>query len=199
MTYAMHVRKIILPVLTTVMLSGCTIGDPYGLTMMPTPYGNVVGRIQGDRSQVEQYALNAVAIDSGVQLGLRVPSVTDGVFNSEVRLSDHAELTIHMRTTPLALKEERRGGLLLRMSRTHAELVTEDGHVRRYDLALDTANPVALNIINDGRQMNITLGCTNLEAVTTPLPSTEWVVVEPSRRGRVELIDPTFYPLYDND
>ena len=194
----MHVRNLILSAISAAVLSACTIGDPYGLMMMPTPYGNVVGHIHGDRHRVEQVALNAVTLDSGARLGLRVAKITDGTFNSEVRLRDSAELTVHMRTTPHALLAERQAGLVLRMSLTHAELVREDGQTQRYDLDLDTARPVIVNIVNDGRHMNITLGCTNLEAVPTSLPSTEWVVVEPSRRGRVELIDPTFIPLYDN-
>lgn len=197
MSYAMHARSITLSVLAAVLVSACTIGDPYGLMMMPTPYGNVVGHIQGDRHLVQHVALNAVAIDSGARLGLRVAKLTDGIFNTEVRLRDGAELTIHMRTTPHALSVKPQGGLMLRVSLSHAELIRDDGRVQRYDLALDTARPFIVNIVNDGRLMDIRLGCTNLDIVTTTLPSTEWVVVEPSRRGGVELIDPTFTPLYD--
>lgn len=196
MTYAMHVRSLILSVTVAAVLSSCTIGDPYGLTMMPTPYGTVVGQLQGDRHRVEQVALNAVVLDSGARLGLRIAKVTDGTFNTEVRLRDSAELTLHLRTTPHALSSDHQSGVRLRMSLTHAEVVNDEGRVQRYDLELDTAKPVVVNIVNDGRHMNITLGCTDLGSITTNLPSTEWVVLEPSGRGRVELVDPTFIPLY---
>lgn len=183
-------------VLSCALLTACTLGDPYGLRMHHTPYGTVTGRISGSFDVVEQPALNELLIGGGARVGLRVADVTDGVFTTELEISDSASITLYVRSTMHENPMPDSRGISLEIATRATKLTLEDGRVIPYEIILDEGRPTSVSIINDGRYLDITVGCTHLGRFATTRPSTEWVILEPSPTGQVRCIDPLFIPPY---
>ncbi|MBU3740994.1 MAG: hypothetical protein FGM24_01790 [Candidatus Kapabacteria bacterium] len=185
-----------LVVLSCALLTSCTIGDPYGVVMHHTPYGNVAGRIAGSFQAVEQPAQNELLIGGGARVGLRVANLTDGVFTTEIEIPDSGSVTMYVRSTMHERPTPGNGGISLEISAVATKLTLDDGRVIPYQIMLDRQRPTPISIINDGRYLDVTVGCTHLGRFVTYRPSTEWVILEPSSSGSVRCIDPLFIPPY---
>lgn len=182
-----------------IVLTACTIGDPYGLTMHRTPVGQVAGRITGNRHMVVQEALNAVVVDSGASVGIRVERQTDGVFDTEIELDTTSDVTLYLRSTQHARAHGSQRYVALRLTPGTARVTMDDGRTRDVRANVQPKQPVVVRVVNDGPTIDVTVGCTHVGRFTTTLPSTEWVVIQPMARGPVRVTDPQFFSLYESD
>lgn len=185
--------------LVAVTLSACTLGDPYRFRMYRFSEWPIDARIEGDYHVVDVETPNVVKVDDGARVALRVKKLTDGTFNTEAILRAGTEATFYLRTTPDDRKEQRDDGIVLTVRPTFTTLTMETGASVTMPTPFTDGRPSEIQISNDGRFIDVTVACTRIARLPTTLPSTEWVIIKPSAGGSVELIDPKFRPLYDND
>jgi hypothetical protein len=182
-----------------VSLASCTLSDPYRFDMHAYSGWPIDGRIEGDYHRVDQPAPNVLDVNDGATVAMRVPTLTDGAFSVETTMRDGAHATFYIRTTPYDRTNRRNEGIVLTVTPEQTTLTMETGASVRMPTPFDRGRPSVVEIVNDGRFVDVTVACTRVARLPTSLPSTEWIIVAPSAGASVELIDPRFRPLYDND
>lgn len=142
-------------------------------------------------STVERTHTNAFSMMGPARVALRAERITHGHFSTELIRYTTSPIIIQLRTTPYDDSVFRKRGVVLTI--TGDTTVIESSEFRAVNhTPLPIGTPFVLDVKNYGHALHLSVGHTDLGAIHSTLPCTEWVMASVPEKARVDVGDPWF-------
>ncbi len=166
-----------LVLLVAAVVSGCTISNLELTRLQQSPPFWVDVHALSSWRHVDRTARNAVRLQPGATVGIRVEERTDGTASAEFVVPTADGLLLHLGTTPYDLRTKADSGHVLRIGASTSTLTMANGTTYRIQAGVPAAVPTIVSVVNDGRTMRVQVGCAEPLELTTQRPTTEWIIV----------------------
>lgn len=176
-------------------LSACRVGDLSAFSMQPNTGWPIEGKIVDNVNAVDVYANNAMRVASGGAVAFRTRELTDGRLSMQLALQAGNSATLQTRTTPHSDSLLQDPGISITI-RKGVVTVSPFSPLVSVPVNVQPDVPFIVEIVNDGRWVDVTVACTHIGRFASDRPSTEWVILRSNDQAGFTMVDPTFRPLY---
>jgi len=194
----------VLCALCSLLLSSC---NPWFFSLQRHTGWDIEGKILGHKERVDVVNQNTVFVEAPAAIAIRCYQITDGVFDTEMTLDRHAEheaddeVVLRLDSTPYedSVMNSDRGEHLV-ISHNNVSIAFNGEQQRVLPVAMPPAGtPFRVRLIRHGRYLNVEVACTDLGQFLLGDASTQWITIAPQGSQRIQLRDPMFHPLTEEE
>lgn len=155
----------------------------------------IEGRVLGDYRLVDVKAENLFSVAHPAAVAIRCEPITDGVFSAEAKWITPGEVVMTLRSTPFDDSTSTPESIIVRIGAAETVVTYGPTMIRSAAPTPVDGTPFRLHVVQHGRTVEITVGCTKVCQLTTQRPSTQWITLQPEIGSTIEFRDPKFLPL----
>ena len=203
-TFPMNSKPFLAILTVAIVICSC---NPWRFALQQKADYPIEGRILSNKNSVEVYAENAVRITSPASVAIRSEQITDGEFNTEVKLLRGSGFDVVFRSTPfddstnggrnkLAIRIYRDTSLGVMAGVSMATVTSADTSVT-VPITLSGREAFTIVVTQQGVYADVVVACSPIGRFKTSTPSTQWISIKPAPNASIDLIDPLFRSVED--
>lgn len=182
-------------ILAPLIFLGVSACNPRTFELQRPTGWTIEGRILGDYHFVDVKAENLFTVEHPAAVAMRCEPITDGVFDTEMTWIKPGDVLMVMRSTPYEDSTSTPQPISIRIGASETVVTYGSTVIRANTPTPVDGTPFRVYMVQHGRTIDITVGCTKVCHLNVDRPSTQWITIRPEIGTAVEFRDPKFLPL----